>query len=257
MECAAGAARALVDRARDDLLPGAGLAEHEHRHVGRGDAVHAREHVAQAALGADDRLAELAAPEAREQRQPVGLGGGLLRGERAHAVLARERHCEGLAQGFGEHEIGAAERVAPSRGEQQEGVAPLARERRGPEIALEARGRRTRQALGEPPRAPMQRPPGPEPPEQQLSARRLEHLAQRVGGARGDARLFGERLHTQPRAVHPAHQEHRERKALPDGRGDVRGRLGERGLARRVAPDLEEYGLKALHRNPANSIDYY
>ena len=53
------AAAARVDGARDQLLAGAGLAEHEHRGVGRGDHLDVAEHALHH-LGAADDLAEVA-----------------------------------------------------------------------------------------------------------------------------------------------------------------------------------------------------
>ena len=53
-----------MDRAGDELLPGAGLAGDEYRRVGRRDLRHAREHRAQRWRGAHDLL---------EHRRPVDL----------------------------------------------------------------------------------------------------------------------------------------------------------------------------------------
>src|SRR6185503_20634226 len=61
------ARRARVDGARDDFLARTRLAEDEDRSVGRGDLLHALHDAAQAMIGADDRLADVLAPEAREQ----------------------------------------------------------------------------------------------------------------------------------------------------------------------------------------------
>jgi hypothetical protein len=52
-----------VDRARHQLLAGAGLAEHEHGHVERGDEADPIHHRGEARFGADDRIRELFAPE--------------------------------------------------------------------------------------------------------------------------------------------------------------------------------------------------
>ena len=87
----AARARARVDRARDHLLARAGLAEDQHRHVERARPAPTRSITgAQARLGADDRVAELRAPEPREQRAAVGLG-GLAQRARARAAGGRSR----------------------------------------------------------------------------------------------------------------------------------------------------------------------
>jgi hypothetical protein len=56
-ERAGGAARALVNGPRDDLLARTGLAQDQHRHVGAGHQLDALQDRLQAALFADDRLA--------------------------------------------------------------------------------------------------------------------------------------------------------------------------------------------------------
>src|SRR5205085_1895489 len=73
-ERTAAARRRFVDRARDDFLSGSGLAEQKDRNVEPRNEVYAVHHLAKSGLGADDRIAQVVAAEARKRRTLVGLG---------------------------------------------------------------------------------------------------------------------------------------------------------------------------------------
>ena len=94
----AARARARVDRARDHLLAGAGLAEDQHRRVGARDLLDALHHVAQAGGRADDGVADVLAVEAREQRAVVGLERLAQARELVQARVVLERDAERLEQ---------------------------------------------------------------------------------------------------------------------------------------------------------------
>ena len=94
----ARAPRAGVNRASDDFLAGPGLAEDQHRRVGRRDlrdAVHDR---AQPRVLADDGVGDVLPIEPREQRALVGLEGFAQSRHLVQPGVVRERHPDRLEQ---------------------------------------------------------------------------------------------------------------------------------------------------------------
>ena len=63
-----------MDRARNHLLATAGLAEQQHRRVSVRHLRDPLHHVAQAGVGADNRVCDVGPAETVEQRAPVRLG---------------------------------------------------------------------------------------------------------------------------------------------------------------------------------------
>ena len=85
------APRAIVERARDQLLARSGLAEEQHRHVGARDLLEPLHHAAQAAALADDRLDQAAAVQPAQQRLVLGERRLAQPRELVHAAIVRQR----------------------------------------------------------------------------------------------------------------------------------------------------------------------
>ena len=114
--------RPLVDRARDHLLAGAGLAEDQHRRAGRRDLLDRAHHLAQPGVGADDRDADVADLEPRRARPSLSasaasrqlrqLAARVLRGREHRRDRLADRRRAGAARRCGRADDQHAERLA-------------------------------------------------------------------------------------------------------------------------------------------------
>ncbi len=124
VERAAAAGRAIMDRPRDQLLAGPGLAEDQDGGVAAGDQFHPLHHRPKPRLDADDRLADLLPSQLSQQRAFVGLGGLAQGGHFPQPQVVLQRRRKRLQQELHQPGVGGLEGAARRRQKNQDAAVP-------------------------------------------------------------------------------------------------------------------------------------
>ena len=206
-------------------------------------------HRTKAALGADDRLLQIVAPETREQRRAIGLGRSLLRGQRAHPAVVLERGAERIEQRLHDRDVlrfEASWRIR--RDHENADRLVLAGQRPGNHVAVEVFGQQTRQSLRERARAAMDDLPRVRPGDQRLEVRRVELRPRRLRHRARTTRGGGDGLDGRARHFDAPHQNEVERKASRQQRCDAREGFLDLDVPATFAPDVEKQRCETLHQ---------